>query len=256
MLTTETKLSTYQGVVTLGRRNTLTGAVEKVFDIGNVPELDIALKVTVEDIKESQTGQRLGLARIEGAKEASITMKLHNFDGRTQELILRATANTVVGGTVTAEAHGSGKIDGDIVKLDHNFVSLLVVKDSAAAPATVPNTKYQIDPNGGMLRLADVAGYIQPFTFDYAYAAVDTVAMFTSAQLEYCLYFSGVNTARSSEPIMMELYRTAFDPADNLPLIGEKVSVYTLKGSLLADLTKDGSDPTLGYFGRIQTKAA
>lgn len=263
MLSTETKLSSYQGVVTLGLRDAVTGAVAKLFDIGNVPELQVDMKTTVETIKESTTGQRLEMKRLENGKEANLTMKLHNFDKRTQQILLRGETQQVLGGTVTDEAAAIGLAAGDIIKLAHEFVTNLVIEDSATpavvvdAPPAGSNvgTKYQVDPDAGLVRFIDVTGYTQPFKSSYSYAAAEVTALFTTGQLEYVLYFSGVNTADMNKPIVMELYRTAFDPADNLPIIGDKAAVYTLKGSMLADTTKDGSDPELGYFGRIKSKA-
>jgi hypothetical protein len=170
-------------------------------------------------------------------------------------MLLRAATNTVATGTIAAEVLPAALVTGSIVKLVQPFVSSVVLTDSASTPATVDAADYQLDADGGMIRLLDVTGYTQPLKAAYSYAANETMALFSQAKTGYELVFSGVNTAMGNTPLRVELYNVEFDPAENLDLISEKANVFTLKGSMLVDSTKDANDPLLGAFGRVLKKA-
>lgn len=254
MLSTVTNLFSPQGVIQLGERAS-NGTVKTYFDLGNAPKISVSLSTEIEEIKDSTTGQRLTMARIEKGKSAEVTMELHSFDKRTLNVLLRGSQSTVVSGTVTAEAMQSGMAIGDIYRTTKPFISSVVVKDSTATPLTlVADTHYTVDADSGLIRILNLGAFVQPFKVDYAYASADVNAMFTTAQKEYVLFFSGVNTADASEPVLVELYKVVFDPAENIDFISEAVNTFSLKGSLLVDETKSATDTVLGQFGRIMTK--
>lgn len=254
MLSTETTLFSSQGVVQLGKR-AANGTVKSFVDMGNAPKIGISLKTDVEEIKESTTGQRLPMARLEKGRTAEIEMELHNFDKRTLEVLLRGEQTPVIAGTVTNEAMQTGMAVGDIYRAAHPFISTVVVKDSTGAPLTlVAGTDYETDAEAGLIRIKNLGAYVQPFKVDYAYAGMETNAMFVKGQQEYTVLFSGVNTADANTPVLAELYRVVFDPAENIDFINDEVNVFNLKGSLLIDATKSASDLTLGQFGRVMTK--
>lgn len=255
-LNSATLLFSPQGLIMVGKRDETTGVAEKLMDLGNAPKLTVSLSTETEEIKDSTTGQRLPLARLEKSKSATIEIDLHSFDKRTLKLLLRAAPQVINSGTKTGETLPSGLVAGDIVKLEHPFVSSVVVKDSAATPVTVEASKYTVDTGGGVIRILDATGFTQPFKADYAFDKAEVTAMFTQGKENYYLMFSGVNTARANEPVVCELYNIEFDPVENIDLIVEEASKFTLKGSLLIDQTKDGSDPELGQFGRIIRKSA
>lgn len=257
MLSTVTQLFSPQGVIQVGERNATTGVVTKYMDLGDGPALAVEMSTELEEVKESTTGERLPLARLEKGKSAAVTLSLRSFDRKTLDLLMRSTVEDVAGASVTAEAFSTGMAAGDIIKLAHPFVSNVVVKDSAGTPATlVVGTDYQVDAGGGLIRIVDPTGYTQPFKVDYDYAAAENSAMFVSAKKSYELVFSGVNTARANEPLRVELYKVEFDPASNMPFVTNEVGLFELKGSLLIDDTKDASDATFGQFGRVIRKAA
>lgn len=253
MLSTVTSLFSSQGVVQLGKRDA-NGAVKSYFDVGNAPKISVSLSTETEEITESTSGQRLPLARLEKKRSAEVSLDLHNFDKRTIELLLRGEQTSAIAGTVTAEAMPAAMVAGDIYRTAKAFISSVVITDSTATPITVATTDYSLDLDAGLIRLLSVTGYVQPLKVAYSYAGADFNAMFTAAQAEYTLMFSGVNTADSNKPVLVDLYRVVFDPAENVDFISENANVFTLKGSLLVDSTKDAADTTLGQFGRVINK--
>jgi hypothetical protein len=255
-LTTVTHVFSPQGLILVGARNPTTGAVTTYTDLGNAPKLSIALKTDTEILKESTSGQRLDMQRLEKGKSAEVTMELHNFDKRTLAMLLRSSAEAVASGTVATETMPTGLVAGSIVKLAYPFASNIILTDSAGTPATVDAADYQVDAEGGMIRMLDVTGYTQPFKAAYDFAGNETMALFSQGKSGYELVFTGVNTAMGNEPMRVELYNVEFDPSENLDLITESANVFSLKGSMLIDPSKDAADPLLGQFGRVIRKSA
>lgn len=255
MLSTATELWSPQGVVTLGERDA-NGPTGVYFDIGDCPQLSTALTVEQEIVKESTTGQRLDLARLEKGKTAEVTLQLRSLDDKTLALLMRSTVEAVTGSTVSDELSPTTLAVDDIVKLSFPFVSSVTITDSAGSPATLTaGTHYTLDADSGMYRIVDLASFTLPLKASYTYAAHSNAAMFTGAKLSYELVFSGVNTARSNSPARVELYKVEFDPANNLPFVTNEAGLFELKGSMLVDDTKDATDATYGPFGRVMRKA-
>ena len=253
MLSTLTHTFSTQGVVQLGKRNAITGAVAKLFDLGNAPKVALSLKTEVEELYESTSGQRGLLKRMEKSRSGEITLELHNFDKRTLEVLLRGTQTTIAADTIVGETMATGMIVGDIYRTANPFISGITVEDSTAVTplVLVEGTDYQIDANAGLIRFINVTGFVQPFKVDYDSGAAKVSAMFTENQSEYALYFSGLNMADGATPVMVELYNVTFDPADNIDFISDSFNVFTLKGAMMVDNFKSASDPLLGQYGRI-----
>lgn len=128
----------------------------------------------------------------------------------------------------------------------------MVIKDSAATPATlVQDTDYEIaSADHGTIKILNVGTYVQPFKADYTYAQVTHVNLFTQAQPQVWLRFEGLNSADANKPVLVELYKCAPNPLNELSLIGEEIARMQLEGSALYDETKVG-DSLLGQFGRV-----
>ncbi len=253
-LNTVTHLFSPQGVIMVAPRDATTGVANKFTDLGNAPKLAVSLKIDVEELKESTTGQRLPMARLEKAKSAEVSMSLHNFDKRTLQLLLRAASDAGIAGTAVSEVMPTALVVGDIMRLAHPFVSSVVVKDSAGTPVTVAPDDYQLDADGGVIRILNLGTYQQPLKVSYSYAAAESTPMLTLAAQGYTLLFTGVNTAEGNAPVVVELYNVVFDPASNIDLITDNVTPFELKGSMLIDSSKAANDATFGQFGRIVRK--
>ncbi len=61
-----------------------------------------------------------------------------------------------------------------------------------------------------MVTILSVAGFTQPFKANYSYLTEDIVPFFREAYVERFLRFSGLNTANSNKPMVVELYRVVF----------------------------------------------
>ncbi|MDP2431461.1 MAG: hypothetical protein Q8O33_05470 [Pseudomonadota bacterium] len=243
--------ASFQGRVYLGKRDP-NGLPVEVRSPGNVADLKLALKTEVLEHYESQSGQRSLDHRMIKSKSATITLAIEEFTKENLALALYGTHVTTTGGTVTDEpVGGTVPVVGDRYFLAHPKVSSLVVKDSAATPATLAlGTHYTADVDFGALQFLDASGFTPPLKASYAFGDVSEIGIFTQPLPERYLRLEGFNTAQGNARVLVELYRVAFDPLKELALISNDYNKFELEGSLLADSTKP-YDAVLGQYGKI-----
>lgn len=70
---------------------------------------------------------------------------------------------------------------------------------------------------------------------DYAWAAQTQVDSFTAGQPELYLRFEGLNTAEDNSPVVIEVFKFAVDPTQDLSLISDTMQSFVLQGSVLKD---------------------
>lgn len=223
--------------------------------VGNVPDLKVSLNVETIEHKESYSGQRLTDLQIIKSKDGEFSCTLEDFSIENIELTLYGVTSSVTAGSVIDEALPTGITAGETRLLAHQFVSNVVIQDSAGTPATLTaGTHYKVHANQGAIEFLNVTGFTQPFKVDYDYGAAKASAMFKSAQPEVWLRFDGINTADGNRPVIVDLYRVAINPTKDLSLISDELQRFELSGRVLADTTKDATGP-LGQFGRIIMQA-
>jgi len=239
-----------QGRVYIGTRDT-GGNPQAMRWLGNVPELRVSLNVETIEHKESYSGQRLtDLSLIKG-KDGEFTCSVEDFSIENLELTLYGQTSSVTSGNVTNEALPTGAVVGGVYLLANQFVSSVVVKDSAGTPATLTEgTHYKVHAEQGAIELLNVTGFTQPLKVNYSYGAAKRLAMFKSAQPEVWLRFDGLNTADSNRRVIVDLYRVVLNPSKDFSLIGDELQKFDLSGRVLADVTKSDTGP-LGLFGRV-----
>lgn len=243
--------ASFQGRVYLGKRD-LAGNPTDVRSPGNVADLKLSLKTEVLEHYESQSGQRSLDHRMIKSKSATITLAIEEFTKENLALALYGTHVATASGTVTDEPlGGAAPVVGDRYFLAHPKVSTLIVKDSAATPATLTlGTHYTADVDFGAIQFLDTATLTAPFKASYAFGDVSEIGIFTQPLPERYLRLEGLNTAQGNAKVLVELYRVAFDPLKELALISNEYNKFEMEGSLLADSTKP-YDAVLGQFGRI-----
>ncbi|MFU4385815.1 hypothetical protein ACM725_30260, partial [Pseudomonas aeruginosa] len=138
-----------------------------------------------------------------------------------------------------------------------NFgVSELVITDSASSPAPLDPQYYALRADGayGEVQLLGLPtpAPTQPFKAAYEYAATKQVGMFTAPQPTVALRYKGINLAEGGAPVIVELYKVATDPLQELALIsdGNTVAGMQISGGILLDTSKPDTGD-LGRFGRI-----
>lgn len=215
--------------------------------VGDISEANLALSTEEFTHKESYSGQRLEVRKINTGKSGEVTLKFHDFSSENLALLLLGEHSKIEAGTVTGEALPKDIKVGDRIALKHVKVSDVTIN------GMTENTDFVVDKTFGTLEfLTEHTNNTE--TVAYSYGEVLNVAMLTSNPKDLFLRYEGVNLAEQNEWIMLELYKINFNPTDALALINNdnSLAALTAKAKVLADTTKTG-DTVLGRFGRIQT---
>lgn len=243
-----------KGRISLAKIDPTTGLPGKYRYVGDVSALSLKLAVDKVEHVESNTGQN-GLVKSFPIKNtATIDMTMHELDAENLSLTLYGTSNTTASGTVTAEVLESDLAAGDVVYLKNPGVSDVVITDSTGTPATlVEGTDYTVEEaNFGRLRIINVGTYTQPFKAAYSYRGRKAVGMFTAGQSNYALRYEGYNLAENNRAEIVDLYKIAPDPLQELALIatGNDVAGMQVSGGVLQDTSKPLAG-ALGQYGAI-----
>lgn len=243
-------LVSLQGSIYLATRSAL-GKYEKPVWVGNAPACTLQLATETTPKNESFSGNRLQIGLLDRGKTATLNLTLDEWLVQNLALGLYANHNPLVGGSVTGEALPGNLLEGEFVRLDHPFVDELEL--AVGGTPLVLGTDYRVhSPAGGLIEVL-TAQTTGP-TAAYEYAAVDSLAMFTSRPPERWLFLDGINT-ETGEAVLVDLYRTKFNPVGELGLIHEEYGSLPLTGAVLYD-PLNARDANLGGYGRMITKKA
>ncbi|MFZ6655664.1 hypothetical protein [Undibacterium sp. TJN19] len=242
-----------QGKVYIAKRDAF-GNPKALRWLGDVSAAKLALKVTNAEQKESYSGQRGTVKRVQVGKEATIELTMMEINTDNLALNVSGVVTNTPSGSVTGEALPV-VVAGNRVAFKNPGVTSVVITDSASTPVTLATTKYKVDPAFGAVDFKDVTGATQPFLAAYSHGAVDSVAMFNAQQEDDFLRYEGINLAENGAPIIVELYKVNSEPLKELALITDKFAEMQITAAVLIDGAKTPSDE-LGQFGRILQIAA
>ncbi|TBU75198.1 hypothetical protein [Phytopseudomonas daroniae] len=243
-------LVSLQGSIYLATRSAL-GKYQQPVWVGNAPVCTLQLATETTPKNESFSGNRLQIGLLDRSKTATLNLTLDEWLVQNLALGLYANHTPLVGGTVTGESLPANLIEGEFVRLDHPFVDDLEL--TSGGDPLVLGTDYRVhSPAGGLIEI--LAGQATAPEAAYEYAAVDSLAMFTSRPPERWLYLDGINT-ETGEAVLVDLYRCKFNPVSELGLIHEEYGSLPLTGAVLYD-PLNARDANLGGYGRMITKQA
>lgn len=250
---TESNYFSGQGVVLLGTRDPVTGKGSKFLPVGNVSDLKITVATSTVEHKESQSGARGIDLRLTTEVKSNLSMVMENFNTANLGIALRGAVTKTVAGTVTGE---EGTYNAGFVStLSRIGVTNVVVAKGAttlvefvAGTATAADGEwdYKLNADAGSVLWATTpktAGLVEDdgVTFDFDYAAQETVDALTEAATEVYVRFEGLNTADGNKPVIVEAFRLLTDPLKELSLIADTVQKFTLDGTILLDAVQTGS---------------
>jgi hypothetical protein len=251
------QLFSFQGKIYTATRDPSTGRPSKLIDLGNVSKGVIELQPQISDKFESFSGTRTLYGRLMKERKGTVTLTIDELHQENLALALFATADTITGASVTGETFPTGLADNDIVALDNQFVSAVVIKDSNATPVTlVAGTDYKvISANRGIIQILNIGSFTQPFKADYTYGAGYVIPMMTSVTPpERYVVFDGVNTF-TGDPFTLDLFRVQFTPAKQVNLVDSDWGGLELEGAIIYD-SVNAANANFGGFGRLVTSAA
>jgi len=256
-----TKYYNGQGIVLFAERDAITGKPKGFTPVGNVTKLEVALKTSKIEHKESMSGAR-GLDKVlVTEKNCSTNLTLESVqDKRNLAVALWGAVVDSVAGTVATPEETIAYL-GKTITLAKIKVSTVVVKGTGVNSAItyVAGENYSLNADSGSINLFTTAQQIaadaveeivegEVLAVTYAYAAQTEIKAFTEAQKEYYLRFEGLNCADSNKAVIVEVFRFCPDPLKNLSLIDDKLAALELDGAALLDSTRtDGQN----YFREI-----
>ena len=219
---------------------------------GDVSSLEINVALQSVQHTESYSGNK-GIAR-QFAISKALTVKatLHQLDTDSLAEQVYGASSIIAAGAVVAEPLPT-VLAGDTVKLEFGGASALSIVDSAATPVVLAASNYVFDARFGSLDINTVpAGAVQPFKASYTRAAGKQVNMLTQAQPILLFRYEGINLAEGNAPVIVEIYRMATEPLQQLALINNdtKLSQSAVNLAGLIDTSKSATG-SLGQFGRI-----
>jgi hypothetical protein len=226
-----------QGKVYFATRTT-AGQPDGFEFVGNVPELMTRLETSNVEHNESKTGRGLTDLRIETKTNGGFTLMLEKFDKRNLAKAMFGEVQDVLGATATAEPAIAKK--GKFLKLRRmNLTSLTSVTNVGGATTYVADTDYRVNLRSGMVEIL-AAGAIAddtPLEANYVYGAQEKIAAFAKPNRYYWILFEGLNTVEDDAPVVVNLFKARFNPANEINWINndDQVSQMQLEGSVLYD---------------------
>lgn len=244
-------LISLQGKIWLAERSALGKAMKQTW-VGNSPACEIQFSTETAKKTESHTGLRLQIGELDKGKTASINLTLDEWLLSNLVLALYGTQVNIPPATVSGEALPSPIAVGDVFRLEHPFISDLVLTKSATP--LVLGTDYKIDsPNAGLIEF--LAAQATAVTAAYESEEAVAVTMFTKKPPERWLFLDGIDT-ETGKSVLVDLSRVKFNPTGNLALIHEEYGNLPLTGSVLYDPLNAGDEQLGGYGRYIEKKAA
>lgn len=245
-----------QGQVLVAKRSS-AGIPGSFFLAGNAPKFELKLSMERRKHRESQSGSRL-IDKIQTTtKGGTLDITFEDIRKDNLALLLSGKKATLVSGsfpTGSPDPFPSGLVVGSIVKLTRPNISSLVIRDSAATPATpTAGTHYRIlDASHGTVEILNLGSFVQPFKAEYTYGQIDIVTAFeANDDDEYWVYFAGVNTEGSpDQKIGMDIYRVVFNAAELIALINDEQGSFDITAEIMRDPVRATDANYAGGFAR------
>lgn len=225
---------------------------------GNVPSFQYTPEEESSVHQESFSGIRSEDRRLVTARRINGVITLEDVSPANLALLNIGEVKSVVATSVVDEDIGNPAID-NLIKLDQEGISSLVITDSATVPNTLPAAGYTVDTDHGVVTINDKTTggpYTAPFLASYDYGARRRVSMFTTVgQVFVSLLFTGLNTMEADSagnplPLTALFYRAEILPGQQIQLIGTEIQSFDLAFAARLDTSK-AADAELGQFGFI-----
>ncbi|HIE4801217.1 TPA: hypothetical protein ACXNDR_003933 [Serratia marcescens] len=243
-------LMSLQGAVNLAPR--LKSARPGAFRfVGQADACSVELSAETVTQVENYTGQRLPIGELSLGKSGGLSLTLKDWSLENLALAMYGQVVKTPSGTVTSEPLPEGVAVGDRIRLDHPFVSDVVL---TGADALVLGTDYIVEsPAAGLIQLLTPAALTASVA--YSFASNEILGLFSTLPPERWMLFDGINT-ENDERVVIQFYRVKFAPISDLGLLhNDGYGELPITGNVLADLSQP-KDSALGHFGSYAQKAA
>ena len=249
-----TELYSGQGIVTYAERNELGRPVGGFIDLGNCSKLETKASVERVEHQESRTGSNFTDAVFEKNQKVEFNGTFDSFSAENLNLYLYGSTNKIASTTVTDEEITA--VYGRKVALENMVSSFTSLTDATGTTTYTEGTDYTIDPRTGMLTFPNTGAAFadgDSLRANYTSAAERRSTAFTQLNTYKYLRFDGLNRASDGKPVVIEVYKARFDPAEMLDIINEEFAEYVLNGMALYDACH-ADNTAYGGFMRVRVK--
>lgn len=244
-------LFSLQGYIKIGKRLP-NGKPGPLFWAGNVPEATLDLSVENATKAESFTGGRGPYGKMKTGQTARFTGTFDEWLVPVLALQLHSRSVETDTGTVTGEVFPPGLVVGDQIRLDHPYVSDLVITDASGTPAEVAEDDFRlVGHNDAVVELLGLGSYEQPFSAAYAHAAYTSLEFFSEQPEEVYVVGDFINTETGAS-LIIDMYRASFDPVANLGLIHAEYGSLPFGADILLDPLNLDENGRGGYVKMAQ----
>lgn len=236
-----------QGQVTYAERNASGTAEGGYIFLGDCSSLEVKTTVDREEHNENQTGRNAVDAVFERNQKCEFNGTFGGFDSKNLDLYVYGNSQEVPAATITAEpivAAVGRRVP--LQRMPTTFTSL---------GSLTEGDDYFIDLGTGMIAFPPTGGATDgnSYNANYEAAAETLTTAFTDLNRYRILRFDGLNRASDNKPVIIEVYKARFDPAEMLALINESFAEHTLNGTALYDPLY-ANDAAFGGFMRVRVK--
>lgn len=216
-----------QGRVLIGKRGT-SGRAERFRHLGNCTQLQVSLGIAAQRYTDKTSDM------LRTGSKPSISLTLESFHPDNMALLMQGASYTT---PTTRLAFQSVVYRGESVLLpDINIAVVHGFKVIGNSTVYREGVDYVLHRGSGDLeipansRIADGA----TVEVEYSHNQYRTVGAFNGNQDEYWLRFAGTNMA-DGLPVVLDVFRIAFDPVDVVSLIGDNLSNLQVTGRVMQD---------------------
>lgn len=247
VLAEETQYYSGQGQVTYAERNAEGQPEGGLIFLGDCSQLETKVTVDRKEHNESQTGRGAVDAVFETAQKVEFNGTFGGFDSQNLDLYLYGSTQAIEPATITGEeiiAYKGRRAPLSRMPVTFNSLGSLVEGED-----------YFIDLGTGMIRFPNTSSVTDGdiYTANYEAAGERLTTAFTTLNTYKYLRFDGLNRGSDNVPVIIEVYRARFDPAEMLALINDEFAEYTLNGTALYDAIND-NNTAYGGFMRVRVK--
>lgn len=218
--------------------------------IGNVPDLRFPTNTNKIEHRESSSGKQGVDLIIDQIIDGKVMFTLEDFSKENLELAFFGTSSSITGATVTDEPI-KAKLGYSVPLANVNITTFTSLE--IAADVIAPTGNYSVDLKSGLVTFeADPAegDLVEDLSVlaTYTFGTHTKTTGFTGSRKHYHLRFSGVNTVKNNQPVVVDFFKVTFDPQKELALINNtELSKMELEGNML--FSSVGTD---GGFVRIR----
>lgn len=246
------------GIITFYGRDEATGLPNTGgWDLGEPGQLELTNTAPRQEMNTMRAADRGVAFSWAGAKAGAVSIQVRTVSDFIWKLLMGANYDEVAAASAVTDWEApAGLAVGQWIRLPHANVSAVTVKDSAGSPATLAlNTHYELDAVTGMIRILNLASFVQPLTVDYTPGAVKVLSGMQAADQDWFLHFNGTNSYDSSR-VAVEFYKFRFATEGGMALVHDQGSgTYTLNGSLQKDEARAANAVGGQYYRMVQPGA-